>query len=563
MTLPVAVDAGRDSAPPPRALGAVTPSRWWGVAVFLAATAVYTAVGIVLAMRFNLVDGDGPSRVANAGYVTLSRDPHLGAIGFVWNPLPSLVNIPILELSRWWAPLKTHGQAGTIQAALFMAAAVLGVRRIAYDRAVPGWCRIVIVTGFALNPMIVQYGGNGMSEAALIACLLWGLRYLMLWMNSAHGPDLAFAGIWIGVAYLARYEALAATAGAVVVVAGRTWLRSRAHDRRRRLSAGFHDAVIVAAPSTVAVAVWALSSWLLTGHLFAQFSSQYGNSAQLSVAVRAGTLSVGTTSTTLLQIANSILGLQPLLIVVVLLAATLGFLRRDPTVLAPVAVLGGVVCFAALAHLTGITFGWLRFYIAAVPLGATLAATLWTPIRSTATPGSGRLTGAAVAAVAILASATAIPVTWQTMLDPAMRTNAIQQGLRSLVFPSQEPRDQNPLFVFFQDDRQIATFLDSLDLAPATVLTDTREGWAIWLASGDSAQFVITSDKDFDVALNAPRQFGIEYILVSNPELDAGQDAVNRRYPTMWDDGAQLGTLALRVVGPDGLERWRIYRIIR
>lgn len=136
-------------------------------------------------------------------------------------------------------------------------------------------------------------------------------------------------------------------------------------------------------------------------------------------------------------------------------------------------------------------------------------------------------------------------------------------ALRSIAYPNDAPADQNQLLLLFQDDRQIAALLDSQNLPPASVLTDAPRGWNIWLASSDPKQFVINSDKDFFDALNAPAGYGIDYILVYNPHLDGGQDAVNKRYPTMWDDGAQLGTLALRVVGPDDTERWRIYRVIR
>ena len=97
---------------------------------------MYFVVGYVLMMRYNMFEADATSRVANAGYVLMSRDPHLSAIGFVWNPLPSLVEIPVLLFARWWPELRTHGLAGVVQSALFMAGSALMVRRIALDRGV-------------------------------------------------------------------------------------------------------------------------------------------------------------------------------------------------------------------------------------------------------------------------------------------------------------------------------------------------------------------------------------------------------------------------------------------
>ncbi|MDF2830576.1 MAG: hypothetical protein K0R01_3859, partial [Mycobacterium sp.] len=91
------------------------------MALFVGLSALYFTIGTVLVLRYNMFDPDATSRVANAGYVVFSRQPHLSAIGFVWNPLPSMVEIPVLQFSRWWPELKTHGLASVVQSALFMA----------------------------------------------------------------------------------------------------------------------------------------------------------------------------------------------------------------------------------------------------------------------------------------------------------------------------------------------------------------------------------------------------------------------------------------------------------
>ncbi|NKR52509.1 hypothetical protein GS545_25275 [Rhodococcus hoagii] len=178
----------------------------------------YGLLGYLLTAQFNLIDGDGPSRVANAGYTILSRNPHLGAMGFVWNPLPSLVELPLLGFSHWWPELKTLGLAAVIQSALFMAGAAVGVRRIAFDRDVPRLGRWAAVAAFAANPMIVQYGAVGLSEAALIFCVVWSVRYLLLWVQSGAATSLAWSGLALGFGYLARYEALPAVAGGAAFV---------------------------------------------------------------------------------------------------------------------------------------------------------------------------------------------------------------------------------------------------------------------------------------------------------------------------------------------------------
>jgi hypothetical protein len=173
------------------------------VLLYFGLAALYFAVGHTLLMRYNLFDPDATSRVANAGYVLMSRDPHLSAIGFVWNPLPSLAEVPILLFSRWWPELRTHGLAGVIQSALFMAAAALVVRGIAADRGLGSGWRHMAVACFALQPMIVVYGASGMSEAAELFCLLWCVRHLMRWIDDRRIEDLAWAGLALGLGYLA------------------------------------------------------------------------------------------------------------------------------------------------------------------------------------------------------------------------------------------------------------------------------------------------------------------------------------------------------------------------
>ena len=54
------------------------------------------SAGYYVSHVIGYVHTDAMSRVANAFYVLYSQDPHLGAIGFVWTPLPSLVELLFL-----------------------------------------------------------------------------------------------------------------------------------------------------------------------------------------------------------------------------------------------------------------------------------------------------------------------------------------------------------------------------------------------------------------------------------------------------------------------------------
>jgi hypothetical protein len=93
---------------------------------------------------------------------------------------------------------------------------------------------------------------------------------------------------------------------------------------------------------------------------------------------------------------------------------------------------------------------------------------------------------------------------------------------------------------------------------------DSYLGFPILVNSVHSKEFIITSDYDFTPLMNDPQRFGIKYYMVPEPTSSGLLDAVNRRYPTMWTDGAGIATLAVefRSTVP-GVSSWRLYKTIR
>ncbi len=84
---------------------------------------VYLAVAVWF-WRAQLVPGDATSRIANAYYTLYSRDPHLAAIGFVWNPLPSLMLLPFLPLKALIPALTQQSLLAVLVSAAFMTGVV-------------------------------------------------------------------------------------------------------------------------------------------------------------------------------------------------------------------------------------------------------------------------------------------------------------------------------------------------------------------------------------------------------------------------------------------------------
>ncbi len=525
--------------------------------VFSALFAVYTGLGWVLILRYNIFEGDGISRVANAGFALWSKDPHLSAIGFVWGPLPSLVEIPVLQFSTWWPELKTHGLAGVVQSAAFTAGCAVMIRLIAIDRSVGVRWQWVAVACFALNPMVIIYGSSGMTETAMLFCILWAIRYLLRWLDSPRVFDLASVGLALAVGYLVRYETLIAAAGAAVLVAATTFFRTA---RTARISAVVLNSLVVLFPIGAAFAIFATAGWIMTAEAFAIISSDYGNSNQVQVALDRGFANVFTDGSLL---AHRLFSIQPLIGIALIAAVARAMATRRIDPLVPVGAFGTVLAFAAWGQLSGSTFGWFRYFMAAIPMVIVVALVLWTPPKqpddfARDDRGWHRL-GAALLGASMLIG---IPVTARSILDPDINVGATSLvGVASLVDPARYPPEEQADRRGGDDDRLVAQYLDAKALPRGSVLLDTFQTWWLWLASTKPQQFVITSDYNFVAALNRPWESGIRYIVLTNPGTNVAMDAITRRYPTLWADGAGLGKLVFAAPGPDGRERYRVYRL--
>jgi 4-amino-4-deoxy-L-arabinose transferase-like glycosyltransferase len=537
---------------------------------FMLAFAVYGAAGYWLQVHSEFILGDSLARVSAAQSVLFSRDPHLAAIGFIFSPLTATVQLPLIAASRLWPDLADHAFSASIMSAAFMAGAVVQIFSMAVDRGLPRWYALTIAAVFALHPMILFYGSNGMSEAPFVFFLTWAVRRLVLWMVDDDVHHLIVAGgIAMGLAYLTRYDALACIAAAGVVVGLTTYRRA---PRPPRVLRAVLDVIVMCGPGLAAFAGWAVASWLITGQAFAQFSSEYGNKAilQQSGATPPGFLGG------LSFAAICILLLAPTLVPIGVWAAFIRWGRPNSSMLIPPVVLfGAALAFQSVTYASGGTFAFLRFYIVAVPFAASLAllavpdGTFVTPIRrgrnapaasalpSTRTPGRYRAVAAAFAACVLVAG-------WGMTLP---RYAPQEYALEEVIDPhpedvSAKTADEERIARTFSTERQLAHYLDDLGLPDGSILGDTVYGFAVVAASRRPKMFVLPSDPDFVRILNDPAGFGAEYLLAVPPTGRGKSDILNKRYPTLYADGADIATLELEIPNDgDGQPNWRLYRV--
>lgn len=558
----------------PRPAGDLRHRTRESLVLFVAATAVYLLAGWSL-IHFNILPVDALSREANAYYVLFSRDPHLPAMGFVWNPLASFSMLPILPLKSLFPGLVALGGAAVIQSALSMAGTVVVLSSCLHKLGVGRNPRLVLVAIFALQPMTVMYGGSGMSEGILLLCLMLTASALISWMQHHQPGSLVAAGIALGFAYLARYEA-GASALAVTALVAATTAVSASGGRADRLRLALNDAALVAAPPAFAFFVWAASAKILVDEWFPTFSSQYGNSAQTRANEQGIEQAAGdTVGETLAFLGRQNVGLAPLFCVLLVITAVLAIRKRSPVPLVPVAVFGSVTAFAWLMLLMRLTFGWTRFQITIIPLTALLAGAVIGMLfpqtstcsqarttRSQARPtdrGAGRPWRPIIATAGVfLAVAVAIPTQARLLVDPTLNLRVEEADeLHALLYPD-GPGSDLEARQRWAAEREIAAWLDRRDPGEGTVLVDSAYGYAIILSSANPRQFVITSDRDFQTSVDDPGANGIKYILV---QADKPADAVQVRWPTLFADGAGIGILRRSWgFGKPGGE-WRLYAV--
>lgn len=546
--------------------------------MFVVLFAIYTALGVWMNAGIAFIFTDSLSRVAAVSAMLLSRDPHFAAIGFVFTPLTAAVQIPMGLMGHWWPDLLRWNITAVVMSAAFMAGAVIQIRGISRDRGCPRWVTVVLTVLFAVNPMIVMYAASGMSEAPFLFFVLWATRRLIRWMRSDDVHDLIGAGLAFALAYLTRYDALAPLSVAVVLVTVVSWLRFQPTAEERgegagpglRLWAAALDGAVVLMPGFLAFALWSFASWLITGQAFQQFSSVYGNSSILEQAGAGTDSPVARLAFSITEMA--VLG--PALPVFVVLAVICALRRRDTEVVVPLVLFGAILGAQTLLYLMGSTFPLLRFYISIIPLCfvlVVLIAPRGAPV-ITRRPGAAASRSVStypeqagpslplVISLCLLVGSTL--VTFVAM--GSARIAVLEHSIASAIIPGRQNLEEQTNLRTFAAERRIARYLDDLALPEGSVLLDTVQSYAVVASSNNPRQFVVPSDADFVRVLNNPAEHHVEYIL-SVPNTGRGvSDAVNRRYPTMYDTGAGgVGALVLEVPNDGGMDpsAWRLYRV--
>lgn len=541
----------------------LTPS----VGVFVIPFIAYLAFGALLAFRYESIAGDALSRVGSAYYILFSRDPHLGAIGFVWNPLPALSFLPLVALGSIWRPLIEIGFAANIMSAFMMAAACYQLWATLADLGVPHGRRAFFTGLFALHPLILISGADGMGEAQFLFFMIVAVRYLMRWIRRQTLSALAICGCALALAYLVRIEGAVAALGAAALVAYASAVRSPG-PWRWRVSSSIADALIVGTPVAAAVATWATLSWLIVGSPFEQLTSVYGTASQVRAGVGAniGSISGGDAINGLVWL----LRLEPFAPVLAVTGMIAVVRRRDFSLAAPITVYGGVLVFEVAAWIMGVTTGVLRYYVVVIPLAVLLCAPLLTePDPKRGLPHQGGrsmawLTKVLRRSISIASGvmlAIGVLSTGAVMMDSKIAPEE-EALLRPIAHNIQAWPEGQRIPEVRRVHREIAKSIDQLAADRGSVIVDAFYGFPTIMLSDHPDRLVITTDRDFQARLADPQGFRVRYLLVP-PKVDYGQlDAINRKYPELYKNGAGVAQLLRTFTSYREDLRYRLYEVL-
>ena len=464
------------------------------------ALVVYLAAGWWMRYQLHYAIGDALSRSADARAVVESRDPHLTAVGFVWLPLPVLVQLPFsLVLSKLnWADF-----AGPMSTAACTAAMVVLFAKITETLKLRLGIALILTTLLAFNPVVVYYAANGMSEASSFMFYCLAALGLVRWSRTPSTAHLATIGAGLAGAMLCRYETLLLIP--VFAIAAALQVRPGRHATRWGMVA-----VTVALPAIFAFILWlAVSAVIMHDPFYWQKALRFeGTPPPGAVWLPTRTLANG-----VLYSLRLTLRLAPGFIPIgILLVARRSVVNA---VVGATFVAAGAAFPLYVAYGVGTNQSWgdPRYFAPLTIFSAIGAA--WIVATHPARQQAAWL--ACVAALLVVSTVASVTSLSDTRIAPIEGEPVVFSHLTGASVPTTSYKGQ-PLEVW----RRVVREIDPLLTGRKTIAVDTNVEFAAALLTRRPTHFVIDSDRDFQ-SLMADPAGKIDYLLYAQggPTSDA------------------------------------------
>jgi hypothetical protein len=485
--------------------------------IFFAVFLIETICGIYFSYFKGILLNDAFSRTANAFYVLYVKPIRLASMGFVWNPLPSIFQLPFVELSKLWRPFVSAGISGVITTSFSAALSAFILFQTFTKFNMQKKYSVIMILLYVFNPFIFFYGMNGMSEGPFFAVAIYIVANETLWAKNGKPEYIVKMAFALAVAFFCRYEAIpfAAAIGVGVLI---NILFNKQEEKfvasnlkREKYFYAEGTAIVLYAPIAYAIVLWIFLNWTITGNPLYFLNSAYSNTAQSQF-----TSSVGSITKTIQYVAlRTIPFLPPFFAIMALRAMTKRLLKWDFFMLC--ALVAGMITFHFLMLMKGSSYGWLRFFSYALPI-----CIAWIPYELSETPKSLQRIGYRILCVSFIISGL---FTAKALSSPVLAVeehDAVVSEQYSLIYKyiNEELSDDGIIM------------MDSFTTAP------------IILNIKNIDNLIVSSSLEFDEYLENPAKYGVRYILVPDPNSGVGSlDAFNTRYPDLYSEGADWCTL--------------------
>lgn len=469
------------------------------------------AVGIYFGYFKEIVLNDALSRTANSFYVLFIKPQRFASIGLVWNPLPSVLQLPLVALGKFWRPIVSSGISADIITSLFAALSCISIYRVFIRLKIPKLYSGVLIVLYATNPFIFFYGCNGMSEIIFFFTIIYIVLSMTLWIKEGTANYIIKIAFALAIAFFCRYEAIpfAFAIGIGVVLVIFFSERERKFIPNNNLKEKYFYAessiVILYTPFLYSIFLWVLFNWIITGNPLYFLNSAYSNTAQSEYAVL-----ITNSLYALNYVLERSLPFIPLFIgIIIVRIKSRRLIRIDFLILVVMVII--MIAFHYIMLIKGASYGWLRFFSYSLPI-----CFAWVPYElSEASKNSKKFTFA-VLCISLLVSSI---LTGRALLD----TNLSKE-------------EHN--LIISNDSRKVANYIND-DLSDEFILSDSFLTSGILVNVKNVDNLVVSSSLNFKEAVKNPWKYGITYILVPDKAGIGKLDAINVQYPELYEHGME------------------------
>lgn len=485
------------------------PSKY--ILIFLVVFFIELCFGFYMCYIKGVILSDAFSRTANSFYVLMVKPVRFASIGLVWNPLPSVLQLPFILFSKIWRPIASKGLSAVIVNSIFSGiSAVLIIdtfKRFKTNR------KFVAIATFlyVFNPFIFYYGCNGMSEGIFFTIIIFCICKLTLWMKfgkSRHIVEIAFAFVFL---FFTRYEAIpfAFSIGLCIIIRllfckneRKYWVDTTWRERYFYVEGTM---TLLYTPMAYSILLWVIFNWVISKNPIYFLNSAYSNISQSIFSSDFGTV----TDIFIYVIQRSIPFISLFIAILLIRIITKRTIKSDIIGLSLIVFI--MIAFHFYMLQSGKSFGWLRFFAYCLPICFS-----WIPYEISELKSENKKTGQAICIAALF-------------ITFILCTLALQD-------PDLSKEEHN--LVISDETKKVADYINT-KLQDETILMDCFLTNNIVLNIDNVDHLIVSSSLNFGDCVKDPVGMGVGYILVPDTSGVGNLDAINSRYPTLYKEGAE------------------------